>query len=254
MKIVRSGLIAFAAALAGAGIAFSVAASAAEITVLASPAVKEVYIERLPIFEQASKDNVTTIWAGTVDIVKRIRGGEVFDLVILPDDSIDQLIKDGKIVPGSRVDLAKTGIGMATRAGVPKPDIATADALKRTLLAAASIGYSNGPSGAYLADLFNRMGIIDAIKPKLKSPKPGAPIGVMVANGEVEIGFQALAELLPIAGIDVVALPPEVQHMTMFSSGILVGAKAPDAAKAFVDFLKSPAAVPLMRQKGLEPG
>ncbi len=198
--------------------------------------------------------NVSTTWAGTVDILKRIRAGEVFDVVILADESIDQLIGEGKIVPGSRLDLAKTGIGLAVRSGAPKPDISTMDALKRTLLTAKSIGYSSGPSGLYLAGLFDRMGIFEELKPKLKTPKPGAPIGSMVASGEVEIGFQAIAELLPVGGIDVAELPPGLQHMTVFSSGIHVKAKAPDAAKGLANFFRLPAAAPIIRKHGMEPG
>ena len=230
------------------------AAGAAEITVLASPAVKEVYVELVPTFEHVTQHNVSTTWAGTVDILKKIRAGEVFDVVILADETIDQLIREGKIVPGSRIDLAKTGIGLAVHSGAPKPDISNLDALKRTLLTAKSIGYSSGPSGLYLASLFDRMGISEQLKPKLRTPKPGAPIGDMVASGEVEIGFQAIAELLPTGGIDVVELPPGIQHMAVFSSGIHVNAKEPNAARELANVFKSPAATPIIRKHGMEPG
>jgi molybdate transport system substrate-binding protein len=136
-------------------------AAAAEIRVIATPAVKEAYAEIVPTFEGTTEHRVVTNWVGTVDILKRIRTGEIFDLVIVAGASIDELIKDGKIVSGSRVDLAKSGIGVAVRSGTPKPDISSADALKRTLLAAMSIGYASGPSAVYRAGLFDRMGIAE---------------------------------------------------------------------------------------------
>src|SRR5262249_8088995 len=158
-------------------------------------------------------------WAGTVDILKRIKAGEVFDVIIVADKALEELTKDGKIVPGSRVDLAKSGIGMAVRSGAPKPDISSADALKRTLLNGKTIGYSTGPSGVYLGGLFERMGIAEAVKAKAKIAKPGESVGEMIASGEAEIGFQQVPELLPVKGIDLVGpLSSDVQQITVFSS------------------------------------
>jgi molybdate transport system substrate-binding protein len=141
------------------------------------------------------------------------------------------------------------------RAGSPKPDISSGDALKRALLAAKSIGYSSGPSGVYMEGLFQRMGIADEIKPKLKQTQPGNPVGEVIARGEAEIGFQQVSELLPVAGIDFIGpLPPDVQHTTVFSGGIHTGAKQPDAAKALVKFITAPAAASVIKKKGMEPG
>jgi len=230
-------------------------ADAADIKVMASPAIKEAYLELVPQFEKATEHKVTTIWAGTVDMMKRLGGSEVVDLIIMAAPSIDALTGQGKIVPGSRVDLAKSGVGVAVRAGAPRPDISSADALKRTLLAAKSVAYSTGPSGVYLAGLFERMGIADAVKVKAKIAQPGMAVGEIVAHGDAEIGFQQVSELLPIAGIDFVGpLPPEVQQITVSAAGLHAAATQAEAAKALVKFLASPQAAPVLKSKGMEPG
>jgi molybdate transport system substrate-binding protein len=230
-------------------------ADAAEIKVLASNAIKEAYLELVPQFEKSSENKVVTTWAGTVDIMKRMAAGETFDLVIMAGASLDELVKRGNIVPGSRVDLVKSGVGVAVRTGAPKPDISSGDALKKTLLAAKSVGLSTGPSGVYVAGLFQRMGIADEIKPKLKQVPPGVPVGTIIASGEAEIGFQQVSELIHVSGIDYIGpLPADVQHITVFSGGIHAGAKQPDAAKALVKFITAPAAVPVIKKHGLEPG
>jgi molybdate transport system substrate-binding protein len=243
------------AALVGAGLLSCAAmADAADIKVLASNALKEAYLELVPGFERSTEHKVATTWAGTSDIMKRLAAGEVFDLVIMAGPSIDELIKQGKIAAGSRVDLAKSGVGVAVRAGAPKPDISSGEALKRALLAAKSIAYSSGPSGVYLVGLFQRMGIADDIKSKVRQTSPGLPVGEVIARGDAEIGFQQVSELLPIAGIDYLGpLPPDIQHITVFSGGIHAGAKEPDAAKALVKFLTAPAAVPVIKKKGMDP-
>ena len=163
--------------------------NAAEIKVMLSAAFKEAYVELVPEFERSTGHKVVTIWAPTVEMMKRLKGGEVVDLVIIAEDSLVELIKLGKIAPDSRVDLAKSGIGIAVRAGAPKPDIGTTEAFKRTLLAAKSIAYSTGPSGVYIESLFKRLGIADELKPKIKQLQ-GVPIGEVVARGDAEIGFQ----------------------------------------------------------------
>jgi molybdate transport system substrate-binding protein len=230
-------------------------ADAAEIKVLASNAIKEAYLELAPQFEKASENKVVTTWAGTNDIMKRMAAGETFDLVIMAGNSLDELIKRGNIVPGSRVDLVKSGVGVAVRTGAPKPDIGSSDALKKSLLSAKSIGLSTGPSGVYVASLFQRMGISDEIKPKIKQVQPGVPVGTIIASGEAEIGFQQVSELIHFAGINYIGpLPADVQHITVFSGGIHTGAKQSDAAKALVKFITAPAAVPVIKKHGLEPG
>jgi molybdate transport system substrate-binding protein len=228
---------------------------AAEIQVLASNATKEAYLELVPQFEQTTGHKVTTTWSGTVDIKKRLAAGETYDVLIMAGPEIDEFIKQGKIVAGSRVDLAKSGVGVAVRAGAPKPDISSADGLKAALLSAKSIGYSQGPSGTYLVGLFQRMGIADAIRDKVKVSKVGQPVGNLIASGEAEIGFQQVSELLPVKGIEFLGpLPASIQQITTFSGGLFAAAKQPEAAKALVTFLASPAATPVKKKHGLDPG
>ena len=230
-------------------------ASAAEIKVLASGATKEAYLELVPQFEKASGHKVVTTWAGTVDIKKRIAAGEVFDLIVVAGPEIDAFIKQSKMAAGSRVDLMKSGVGAAVRAGAPKPDIGSAEALKKAVLAAKTVGYSTGPSGVYMESLFERMGISAQIKPKLKQTQPGVLIGTIIASGEAEIGFQQVSELIHVPGIDFIGpLSADVQKITVFSSGIHASAKEPDAAKALVKFITAPAAAPVIKKHGMEPG
>jgi molybdate transport system substrate-binding protein len=192
-------------------------AQAAEIKVLASGAVKEAYLELLPQFEQASGHRVATEWSSTPDIRKRIAAGESADLVILADNATQELIQQGKLAAGSRISFAKSGIGVAVCAGAPKPDIGSADALKRSLLAAKSVGYSAGASGIYLLGMFEKLGIADQVKAKAAHVKPGEPVGEVVARGEAEIGFQQVSELIHVKGIDYLGpLPAELQHVTVF--------------------------------------
>jgi molybdate transport system substrate-binding protein len=225
----------------------------AEIKVLSSIATREAYNELVPQFERASGHTVATTWAGTVDILKRLAAGEVHDLVIISGTELDELVRQGKIANGSRVDLARSGIGAAVRAGAPRPDIGSGDALKRTLLAAKTVGYTSGPSGVYMAGLIERMGIAAAIQPKFRSVPSGGTIGTIVASGECEIGFQQVSELVHIKGTDYVGpLPPDLQRVTVFSSGIQTGAPNPGGAKALQQFLTTPSSAAVMKKHGLE--
>jgi molybdate transport system substrate-binding protein len=226
----------------------------AEFSVLSSIATREAYLELVPPFERASGHTVSTTWAGTTDIMKRMAAGESYDLVFISAKEMEELIRQGKIVAGSRVDLATCGIGVAVRKGAPKPDIGSADALKRALLAAKTVGYTTGPSGVYMAQLVERMGIADTIKPKHRGVPSGGTIGTIVATGEAEIGFQQISELVHIDGIDLVGpLPPDAQHITVFCCGIQSGAKNPDAAKELVAYLTAAAALPVYEKHGLSP-
>jgi molybdate transport system substrate-binding protein len=223
----------------------------AAIKVMASAAFREAYLELVPEFERASGHKVTTLWVPSVQMMSRLKGGETVDLVILSAASLDELVAAG--IVANRVDLATSGIGIAVRAGAPKPDISSGEAVKRAVLAAKSVVYSTGPSGIYLAGLFERMGIAAQVKAKLKQVQ-GEPAGGAVARGEAEIGFQQMSELLPVPGIDIVGpLPPDIQQITAFSAGLHVAAREADAAKALVRFLTAPAAAPVIRKKGMEP-
>ena len=230
-------------------------ADAAELKVLSTQATEEAYRELVPQFEKDTGHKVTTVFTGTLDANKRLAAGETYDLLIMSGPSIDEHIKAGKVVPGSRVDLAKSGVGMGVKAGAPKPDISTTEALKKTLLAAKSIGYSTGPSGVYVIGLFQRMGIADEVKGKLKQTPTGVFVGSIIASGEAEIGFQQVSELSHFAGVDYVGpLPADIQQFTTFSSGIVAGTKEADAAKALVKFITAPAAAAAFKKRGMEPG
>jgi molybdate transport system substrate-binding protein len=226
-----------------------------EIKVLSSIATREAYLELMPQFQKASGHTVATTWAGTTAIMQRMATpGELHDLIIISSTELEELTSQGKIVAGSRVDLAKSGIGIAVRKGATRPDVSTADALKRALVAAKTVGYTSGPSGVYMAGLIEKMGIATEIKPKYRGVPSGGTIGTIVASGEAEIGFQQVSELVHIPGADYIGpLPPEVQFVTIFSSGIQTGATNPDAAKALVAFLTTPAAMAVMQKHGLEP-
>jgi molybdate transport system substrate-binding protein len=230
-------------------------AGAVEIRVLSTQAPEQAYRELAPQFEKASGHTVTTVFTGTLDVQKRIAAGEAYDLIIMAGPAIDDFIKSGRIVPGSRVNIARSGVGVAVRAGAPKPDIGTTEAVKKTLLTAKSIGYSTGPSGVYLTGLFQRLGVADQIKGKLKQTPTGIFVGNIVADGTAEIGFQQVSELAHFPGVDFVGpLPAEIQEITVFAAGIQVGAKQVDAAKDWVKFLTAPAAASAFKSKGLEPG
>ncbi len=220
---------------------------------MASLAIREAYLELAPQFEKESGHKVVTEWVGMIDIKKRVLAGESVDLVVGSAAAVDELIQARKLAPG-RMDLAKSSVAVAVRAGAARPDISSGDALKRALLAAKSIGLSSGPSGVYLAGLFERMGIAGQVKGKITQTPPGTPVGPLIARGEVELGFQQLSELLPTKGIDIVGpLPADIQVITVFSAGMHAGAKKQEAAKALVRFLTSAAAAPVLKKKGLDP-
>jgi molybdate transport system substrate-binding protein len=187
-------------------------------------------------------------------MLRRLKAGEVFDMVIIASNSLEELVDTGKIMAGSRVDIARSGVGVAVKAGARKPDISSSEALKRALVAAKTIGISTGPSGVYLTELFNKMGVLEELKPKFRTPPSGAPVGELVAKGEAEIGFQQVSELLPEPGVDFVGkLPPELQKITVFSAGVVAGSKVPQDARALIAFLASTDAAPAIARSGLEP-
>ena len=223
--------------------------------VISSLAVKAAYLELAPAFEKQSGKKLATEWVGMVDIRKRMLAGDWADLVIGSRALIDELTGAGKIVRGSRVDLVQSGVGVAVRAGAPKPDISSVEALKRALLAAKSIAYSSGPSGVYLAALFERLGIAQALKSKAHQAPPGVLVGELIARGEYELGFQQVPELRAVGGsIDFVGeLPSEIQTITVFSGGIPSTAKEPEAAKLLLDFLTGAEAAPIIGKHGMQP-
>jgi molybdate transport system substrate-binding protein len=229
-----------------------------EVRVMTSGGFAAPHLQLISPFERATKHKVvtdaTSTGIGEDSIPSRLRRGELVDVVILADAAIDELIKEGRIVAGSRVALARSGIGMAVRAGAPKPDISSVDALRRALLQAKSVAYSAQVSGVYLStELFPRLGIAAQMRAKSQRIERER-VGAVVARGEAEIGFQQISELLPIGGIDYVGpLPAEVQRVTVFSAGVAVGAKSPEAARALIRFFISPEGAQAMTKSGLEP-
>ena len=251
-----ASIVGAACALAAAGlVASSGMADAAEIKVLSTQATEQAYRELVPQFETASGHKVTTIFTGTLDVKKRIAAGETYDVLIMASPDIDAFLQSGTLVPGSRVDLAKSGVAVGVRAGAPKPDIGTTDKFKAALLAAKSIGYSTGPSGNYIVGVFEKLGIGDAIKDRLRQTPTGVFVGTLVASGDAEVGIQQVSELAHFPGVDYVGpLPGDIQRYTMFSSGITANAKETDAARALIRFITAPAAAPTFKKHGLEPG
>jgi molybdate transport system substrate-binding protein len=223
-------------------------ARADEIHVVTSGGFTAAYLELVSQYESTTHNRLITEFGpsmGTTHnaIPVRLDRGEAIDVVILAVPALEELIKQGKVRADSRVDLVQSKIGMAVKAGAPHPDISTVDALKRTLLAAKSIAYSDSASGVYLStELFPKLGI------------EADPVGGVVATGEFEIGFQQISELRPVKGIDIVGeLPPGAQKITVFSAGIPTTATHVDAAKALIQWLASPAAYAAIRKSGLEP-
>jgi molybdate transport system substrate-binding protein len=228
-------------------------ASGSDIQVMATAAFRAAYLELLPIFERMSGHRVKTVWASTQDILARIKAGEPTDVVIMAASAVDELIKAGKLARGSRVNIATSWVAMAVRAGTPKPDIHGTDSFRHAMLAAQSIACSFGPSGVYLLSLFERLGIADQVNGKVRQIK-GEPVGAVVARGEAEIGFQQMSELLPVAGIDIAGpLPPDIQQITAFATGVHHNTRVAAAANAMTKFFRAPAAHPIIRARGMDP-
>ena len=233
------------------------AVRAEDITVMTSGAFTDAYLKLSVPFAHDTQHKiitaVTTMGVGAESIPSRIARGETVDVVIVAAEALDALIKDGRVLAGSRVDLARSSIGMAVRAGAPKPDISSVEALTRTLVNAKSIAYSASVSGDYLAgELFQRLGIVDQMKGKATRIERER-VGAVVARGDAELGFQQISELMPVPGIDLVGpLPPAVQRVTIFAAGIAASSQHVTAARAFIAFLASPQSLPIVLATGLE--
>ncbi|HTD17009.1 MAG TPA: substrate-binding domain-containing protein [Chthoniobacterales bacterium] len=232
---------------------------AADIRVVSSGGFAAAYRTLAPQFEQTTGNHLITGWGpsmgNTADAVpQRLARNEPIDVVIMVGPALGKFVDEGKIIPDSRVDLACSAIGIAVRSGTPKPDISTVDSLRSTLLNAKSIAYSDSASGVYVsAELFRRLGIVDQVTGKSRMI-PAEPVGLVVARGEAEIGFQQISELKPISGIELVGpLPDQVQKITIFSAGIVTGSKEPGAAKSLITFLSSPSAAQAIIASGMEP-
>jgi molybdate transport system substrate-binding protein len=222
--------------------------------ILCTNGVKSIMLDLLPALERARGTKIAITWGSTNALLKDLESGARGDLAILTAEAIDDLIKKGKAVAGTRIDLARSGIGVAVRSGAARPDIASPDALKRALIAAKSVAHSKtGLSGLYFPTVLARLGIAEQMKSKIVIPDAGTPVGEVVANGHAEIGIQQISELLPVAGIEIVGpLPQPLQKITTFSGGVLTASSEPSPAAALLKLVaaESPR---LLKQKGLEP-
>jgi molybdate transport system substrate-binding protein len=216
--------------------------------------VAGVLRELLPGFEHSTGTKVELVLDSSNGLLGRIAAGETADVAILTAQAIDDLTRQGKIAGGSRTDLARSTVGIAVRAGAPKPDIGSAEAFRRTLLAARSIAYSKaGASGIYFAGLIKRLGIADQVNAKA-TVIPRGFTGELAAKGEVEIAVQQISELMAVPGVDIVGpLPPDIEGVTTFAAGLFSGAKEKEAAAALIRLLSAPTSTPIFRAKGLEP-
>ena len=266
MKLLRRRRLLFFPRIMGAiGVAVALAAptasGAAEIKVLTSRAMNHVLTELAGAFQRTGEHKIAIILAPPVEIRKRIVNGETVDVVMSGSAVIGDLIQQGKIVPDSKLTLASVGIGVAARAGSAKPDIATVEGFKRTLLAARSIVYTDpavgGASGIHFEKILDRLGIAKEIKAKsiLNARAAITPNAEIVARGEAELGIQLISEIVSVPGAELVGpLPAELQATTVISAGIVTTASEPDAARVLFKFLPSPAAAAVIKATGMEPG
>jgi molybdate transport system substrate-binding protein len=222
------------------------------IKILSGGAMRSLMLDVVSRFEQASGTKVDIRFALTSVLQKEIEDGAVFDIALLPRPELDALVQAGKIAAGTQTDVTRSAVGLAVRAGAPKPDIGTVEAFKRTLQAAQSVGYSDGPSGAYIANVFERLGIADEIKPKAKLTS--RLVAEIVAEGEAEVGMQQIVAILPVKGAELVGpLPSELQNIIVYAAGLAAGSSQSGAARTFVAFMAMPEVVSLIRAKGLDP-
>lgn len=223
------------------------------LKVLSGGAMKSLMAEAVPLFERDSGTTVDIRFALSSVLQKEIEGGAAFDIALLPRPELDALASGGKIAPESRTDITRSAVGLCVRAGAPKPDITTVENLKQALLAARTIGYSDGPSGAYIADLLARLGLAEATKPKIRLTS--RPVAEIVAAGEAEIGMQQIVAILPVTGAELVGpLPSELQNIIVYAAGLSTAAGGNASARALIGFMATPDMARLIRAKGMEPG
>ena len=226
---------------------------ATSLIILSGGAMRPLLAEAVPLFERAHGIKAGVRYALTSVLAKEIEEGVAFDIALLPRPELDALAASCAIAPGTQTDIARSTVGLAVRQGAAKPDITSVEALKRTLLAARTIGYSDGPSGAYVTELLQRLGIAEETRPKTRLT--GRPVAELVASGEAEVGMQQIVAILPVKGADLVGpLPSELQNTIVYAAGIAAAAQNPGAAAAFIGFMATPEAARIIRAKGLDPG
>jgi molybdate transport system substrate-binding protein len=225
-----------------------------EIRIISSMATRRLLADLIATFAASSAQPVSVESVGGVDAAKRVAAGEPFDIVVLASEALRRLTDQGHIVAGSCVDLVKSPVAVAVRAGALRPVVASEADVRRAVLAAGSIGYSTGPSGDHLVGLFGRWGILDALKDRVVQLPSGVPVATLVARGDVELGFQQLSELMHADGVDVVGLLPEsIQNVTTFSGGQARTSTQPEPVSALLTFLASPAVADIKRRHGMAP-
>jgi molybdate transport system substrate-binding protein len=247
--VLAAGMMAF-------GVAAATRVDAAEIKVLSAGAYKSVAAAVQPDFEKQAGHKLVIDNDTVGGLVKRIESGEAFDVVIVSPGAVDDLIKTGKVVAGTRQTLARVGIGVMVKDGAAKPNIATVDAFKKAVLDAKTVAYidpaSGGSSGIYLASLFGKLGIADAVKPKARL-KQGGYVADLIVNGEAELGIHQISEILPVKGVTLIGpLPAEIQNYTIYAAGLSAGARDVAAAKVLIQALAGPMAAPVLKSKGME--
>jgi molybdate transport system substrate-binding protein len=244
----------FLAAVGLLSAAMIVPANTAEIQLLGSTAMREALDELVPHFEKKSGHKVVTSLYPAATLVTRVKEGAPADLVMTTPDNLAALMTSKHLVEGTRVDFVHSRVGVAVKAGAPKPDIGTPEALKAAFLTAKSVGISRGPSGVHLLNAMAKIGIADQVKAKMVQPDLGVRVGTLVADGKAEIGVQQIGELLPIPGIVYIGpLPGELQTVIVYGMGRSTNAKQWDAASTLVKFLTSPAVGPMLKKIGLDP-
>ena len=224
------------------------------LTGISSMATRQVLADLLELHARQGGPAILVESVGGVDAARRVQAGESFDVVFLASKAIDELIAAGKVLPGSRVDLVKSGVAVAVPTGAQRPDIGSEQAVRDAVMSARTLGYSTGPSGVALVKLFERWGIASDIQGRIVQAPAGVPVGSLVAKGEVALGFQQLSELTNLPGIDVLGpLPPEIQIITTFSAGVCATSRQPDAVRALLQWLADPVTAGIKQRNGMDP-
>ena len=248
MRRIISATVLLTIALAPSGLA-----NVPELHVWTARAIATVLAEVGPQFERASGYRLIVSSGLPDEFERRLKAGDPVDVMISGSSPIDQWIKDGRLVPATRTNIARSGIGVEVRAGARKPDISSVDAFTGALLEAKSIAYLRSGSGIYLHDLLERLKIADAVRPKVTRPESDI-VSELVAKGEVELGVVVITQILTTPGVELVGpLPPEIQSYVTFAAGVSATSKAPDAATQLIKFLTGPTAIPVIKAQGMEP-
>ena len=237
-------------------IAAATAAHAADMKILTAGAMKAVVLELVPAFEKETGHKAVVDNDTAGGLARRIEGGEAFDLAVITPGVINDLATKGKIVAGSRVNVARVGVGVVVKEGAPLPDVSNVEAFKRALIGAKTVAYidpaSGGSSGIYLTGLFDKLGIAAEIKPKAKL-KQGGYVADLIASGEAELGLHQISEILPVKGVKLVGpLPAEIQNYTTYAAAVGKDARQPEAAAAMLKLLAGSAAEPVLKARGME--